>query len=91
MALPTGKQVKVTSTRLVSLVHRSVAAIEYVVEAIDDFSRVTVQSELVTNEDQPQTSDDPGYRPSWRTRWRPSITKSPRAERFSCTAPAAAR
>ncbi|WP_205876571.1 glycoside hydrolase family 65 protein [Mycobacterium camsae] len=56
---PTGKQVKVTSTRLVSLLHRSVAAIEYVVEAIDDFSRVTVQSELVTNEDQPQTSDDP--------------------------------
>ena len=56
---PTGKQVKVTSTRLVSLVHRSVAAIEYVVEAIDDFSRVTVQSELVTNEDQPVTSDDP--------------------------------
>ncbi|OBJ59292.1 glycoside hydrolase family 65 protein [Mycobacterium asiaticum] len=56
---PTGKQVKVTSTRLVSLVHRSVAAIEYVVEAIDDFSRVTVQSELVTNEDQPETSDDP--------------------------------
>ncbi|MDT5220524.1 MAG: alpha,alpha-trehalose phosphorylase [Mycobacterium sp.] len=46
---PTGKQVKVVSTRLVSLVNRSVAAIEYVVEAIDDFSRVTVQSELVTN------------------------------------------
>src|SRR6202161_170291 len=30
---PVGKQVKVTSTRLVSLVQRSVAAIEYVVEA----------------------------------------------------------
>lgn len=56
---PTGKQVKVVSTRLVSLVQRSVAAIEYVVEAVDDFVRVTVQSELVTNEDQPQTSDDP--------------------------------
>lgn len=56
---PTGKQVKVTSTRLVSLVQRSVAAIEYVVEAVEDFVRVTVQSELVTNEDQPQTSDDP--------------------------------
>ncbi|HTQ21494.1 glycoside hydrolase family 65 protein [Mycobacterium sp.] len=56
---PTGKEVKVTSTRLVSLVHRSVAAIEYVVEALNEFARVTVQSELVTNEDQPETSDDP--------------------------------
>lgn len=41
---PAGKQVKVTSTRLVSLAHRSVAAIEYVVEAIEEFVRVTVQS-----------------------------------------------
>ena len=48
-----------TSTRLVSLTNRSVAAIEYVVEAVKDFVRVTVQSELVTNEDQPQTSADP--------------------------------
>jgi trehalose/maltose hydrolase-like predicted phosphorylase len=56
---PAGKQVKVCSTRLVSLAHRSVAAIEYVVEAVDEFARVTVQSELVANEDQPQTSGDP--------------------------------
>ncbi len=56
---PADKQVKVVSTRLVSLTQRSVAAIEYVIEAIDDFCRVTVQSELVANEDQPQTSDDP--------------------------------
>jgi trehalose/maltose hydrolase-like predicted phosphorylase len=56
---PAGKQVQVKSTRLVSLAHRSVAAIEYIVEAIDEFSRVTVQSELVANEDQPQTSSDP--------------------------------
>jgi len=56
---PAGKQVKVDSTRLVSFAHRGVAAIEYVVEAIDEFVRVTVQSELVTNEDQPETSDDP--------------------------------
>ncbi len=56
---PAGKQVKVVSTRLVSLANRSVAAIEYVVEAVEDFVRVTVQSELVTNEDQPQTSADP--------------------------------
>ncbi len=56
---PAGKQVQLRSTRLVSLAHRSVAAIEYVVEAVDEFVRVTVQSELVTNEDQPETSDDP--------------------------------
>ena len=56
---PAGKQVKVVSTRLVSLAHRSVAAIEYVVEALGEFVRVTVQSELVTNEDQPRISADP--------------------------------
>src|SRR6202022_656436 len=56
---PAGKQVKVVSTRLVSLAQRSVAAIEYVVEALDEFVRVTVQSELVTNEDQPHPSADP--------------------------------
>ena len=53
---PSGKQVRVVSTRLVSLAQRSVAAIEYTVEAIDEFVRVTVQSELVANEDQPETS-----------------------------------
>ena len=56
---PAGKQVKVRSTRLVSLTQRSVAAIEYVVEALDEFTRVTVQSELVANEDQPKRSEDP--------------------------------
>jgi alpha,alpha-trehalose phosphorylase len=56
---PAGRQVKLVSTRLVSLAHRSVAAIEYVVEAIDEFALITVQSELVSNEDQPQTSKDP--------------------------------
>ncbi len=56
---PAGKQVKVVSTRLVSLTQRGVAAIEYTVEALDKFVRVTVQSELVTNEDQPETSSDP--------------------------------
>src|SRR6202451_3520053 len=56
---PVGKQVIVTSTRLVSLSQRSGVAIEYVVEAVDEFVRVTVQSELVANEDQPVTSGDP--------------------------------
>jgi alpha,alpha-trehalose phosphorylase len=56
---PAGRQVAIRSTRLVSLTHRSVAAIEYVVEAIDEFTRVTVQSELVANEDQPEQAGDP--------------------------------
>jgi len=56
---PAGKQVLVRSTRLVSLTQRSVVAIEYVVEAVDQFTRVTVQSELVANEDQPERSADP--------------------------------
>jgi alpha,alpha-trehalose phosphorylase len=43
----------------VSLAQRGVAAIEYVVEALDEFVRVTVQSELVANEDQPSMSPDP--------------------------------
>lgn len=56
---PAGKQVKIESTRLVSLSQRSVVAIEYIVEALDEFVRITVQSELVSNEDQPETSKDP--------------------------------
>ncbi len=56
---PAGKQVIVRSTRLVSLAQRGVAAIEYIVEAVDEFTRVTVQSELVANEDQPEQSQDP--------------------------------
>jgi trehalose/maltose hydrolase-like predicted phosphorylase len=56
---PAGKLVQVRSTRLVSLTQRSIVAIEYVVEAVDEFTRMTVQSELVANEDQPQPSADP--------------------------------
>ncbi|MGE0217967.1 glycoside hydrolase family 65 protein [Mycolicibacterium sp.] len=55
---PAGKRVKVRSTRLVSLAQRGLAAIRYEVEACDDM-RVTVQSELVANEDQPPRSKDP--------------------------------
>ena len=55
---PSGKSVKVNSTRLVSLAQRGLAAIEYIVKAVDDVL-LTVQSELVANEDQPAQSDDP--------------------------------
>jgi trehalose/maltose hydrolase-like predicted phosphorylase len=56
---PAGKRVSICSTRLVSLAQRGVAAIEYVVEAVGEFARVTLQSELVANEDQPSPSADP--------------------------------
>ncbi|MEB3980031.1 family 65 glycosyl hydrolase [Mycobacterium sp. 663a-19] len=47
---PAGRAVRVSSTRLVSLVQRSIAAIRYQVEAVDRPVRVVVQSELVANE-----------------------------------------
>ena len=56
---PAGKRVLVRSTRLVSFAHRAVAAICYEVEAVDSDVRVTVQSELVANEEQPRLSGDP--------------------------------
>jgi len=56
---PGHRGVRVHSTRLVSLVQRSVAAISYEVEALDNELRVVVQSELVTNEALPSLSSDP--------------------------------
>jgi alpha,alpha-trehalose phosphorylase len=58
---PASTRVRVTSTRLVSLVQRAVAAIEYRVEPVDGPLRVVVQSELVANEPLPaeSESDDP--------------------------------
>jgi alpha,alpha-trehalose phosphorylase len=56
---PAGQRAKISSTRLVSLTQRAVAAIEYVVEAVDDDSRVVIQSELVANEPLPPTRKDP--------------------------------
>ncbi|HEV7207505.1 MAG TPA: glycosyl hydrolase family 65 protein [Mycobacteriales bacterium] len=56
---PAGKQITVCSTRLVSFTHRSVAAIEYIVEAVDEPVRLVLQSELVANEPLPRASADP--------------------------------
>jgi alpha,alpha-trehalose phosphorylase len=50
---PAGQAVRVSSARLVSLVHRSVAAILYEVEPLDEEARFVVQSELVANEPLP--------------------------------------
>ncbi|MCG5433813.1 family 65 glycosyl hydrolase [Mycobacterium sp. MYCO198283] len=57
---PSGRTVRVTSTRLVSLVQRAVAAVHYEVEAVDGTARIVVQSELVANEAMPAAeSGDP--------------------------------
>src|SRR5262249_23026312 len=47
---PAGAAVRVRSTRLVSFLQRSVAAILYQVEPVDAPVRVVVQSELIANE-----------------------------------------
>ncbi|GAA3815267.1 glycoside hydrolase family 65 protein [Streptomyces chiangmaiensis] len=58
-ASPAGKTIRLRSTRLVSFTHRSVAAIAYEVEPLDDEVRLVVQSELVANEPLPQPEGDP--------------------------------
>ena len=58
---PAGRTVRVRSTRLVSFVQRSVAAISYEVESLDQSARIVVQSTLVANEPVPvpAQADDP--------------------------------
>ena len=56
---PAGKAVHISSVRLVSFVHRGVAAIRYVVEPVGADARVVVQSELVANEPVPVATRDP--------------------------------
>jgi alpha,alpha-trehalose phosphorylase len=56
---PAGKQVRIRSVRLVSLVQRAVAAVLYEVEPLDAPARLVVQSELVANEPMPTAEVDP--------------------------------
>jgi alpha,alpha-trehalose phosphorylase len=56
---PSGRAVRVRSTRLVSFSQRAVAAILYEVEALDAPTPVVVQSELVANERPPDEERDP--------------------------------
>jgi alpha,alpha-trehalose phosphorylase len=58
-ASPTGRAVRVRSTRMVSFTQRAVAAILYEVESLDERTPVVVQSELVTNESLPMSEADP--------------------------------
>ena len=56
---PAGTRARIRSTRLVSFVHRSAAAIAYEVEALEQPMRIVVQSELVANESAPPAASDP--------------------------------
>ena len=56
---PSHQSVRVRSTRLVSLSQRSIAAISYEVEPVDDAVRVVLQSELIANEELPTSGADP--------------------------------
>jgi alpha,alpha-trehalose phosphorylase len=56
---PSGRVIRVRSTRLVSFTQRAIVAIHYEVEAVDRPTRVVLQSELVANEDVPRQSRDP--------------------------------
>jgi alpha,alpha-trehalose phosphorylase len=54
---PAGEAVRISSTRMVSLTHRAVAAIHYEVEPVTSRTRIVLQSELVANEPLPATAD----------------------------------
>lgn len=54
---PAGTRVRVHSTRLVSFTQRAVAAIEWIVEALERGTTVAVQSELVANEPVPSAAE----------------------------------
>ena len=58
-ASPTGKAVRVRSTRLVSFAQRAIAAVCFDVEAIGAPARIVVQSTLLANEPLPGRGDDP--------------------------------
>jgi alpha,alpha-trehalose phosphorylase len=56
---PAGSRVRVTSTRMVSLTQRAIAAISYTVEPVEGQLRLVAQSELVANEQLPDSGRDP--------------------------------
>ncbi len=56
---PAGQTVEVRSTRLVSFVYRSIAAVAYEVRAVEAPVQVVLQSELVANEQLPPMTNDP--------------------------------
>ena len=78
---PAGREVEVRSVRLVSFVHRSVAAIRYEVKPLDGETRIVVQSELVANEDVPARSAGPARGRDPGVAARLGVPRHPRAAR----------
>jgi alpha,alpha-trehalose phosphorylase len=64
---PIGRQVRIVSTRLVSLAQRAVAAVAYEVEPIGEAARLVVQSEVVANEPPPAVDPDPRTAAAFRS------------------------
>jgi alpha,alpha-trehalose phosphorylase len=56
---PSGREIIVTSERIVSFEQRAIMALRYTVEPVEEETRFVLQSELVTNEPRPATSADP--------------------------------
>ncbi|GAA1265993.1 glycosyl hydrolase family 65 protein [Kitasatospora nipponensis] len=56
---PAGRTIRIRSSRLVSLTQRAIAAVDYEVEAVDGPVRIVLQSELVANEQLPNSDGDP--------------------------------
>jgi alpha,alpha-trehalose phosphorylase len=56
---PAGSRVRITSTRMVSLTQRAIVAISYTVEPVEGRVRLVAQSELVANEQMPDSGRDP--------------------------------
>jgi alpha,alpha-trehalose phosphorylase len=56
---PTGRAVRLSTTRLVSFTQRAIAAVSFEVEALEERIPIVVQSELVANEFQPGVDGDP--------------------------------
>jgi alpha,alpha-trehalose phosphorylase len=61
---PAGHPVRVSSIRLVSFIGRAIAAVCYEVEPLEGQARITVQSELLTNEQLPSADTDPRVPPA---------------------------
>jgi alpha,alpha-trehalose phosphorylase len=61
---PAGHPVRISSVRLVSLTGRAIAAICYEVEPLGGQTRITLQSELLTNEQLPLADADPRVPPA---------------------------
>jgi alpha,alpha-trehalose phosphorylase len=59
-----GHPVRISSVRLVSFIGRAIAAVCYEVEPLDSQTRITVQSELLTNEQLPSADTDPRVPPA---------------------------